>query len=332
MTGTSRLLTLTATAVIALGAAAGPSLAAQESGKGQAYGQKLMKQLKQAQRGEARSKAAKRAKQGDRVKHSQQAGLVKPPVRVKPPKADMRPVFVKPPKHGKSPVRVKPPKADVRPVFVKPPQHDRSPVRTNPPKADVRPVFVKPPKHDRSPVRVKPPKADVMPVFVRPPVPVKKAPHHAPPRYPKHVGSTPYRPMVPPERHYHNHNQRVVVHNHYNTGHRHYHHDDHGSYLLPFLAFGVTAAILTSQSHYGAAPAYPAYQEEVTFTTPRAPVGQPAVQPAPIEMAGPPASCVMTREYQTQISVGGQLVQGYGQACLQPDGSWYHGPAVPEPY
>jgi surface antigen len=40
----------------------------------------------------------------------------------------------------------------------------------------------------------------------------------------------------------------------------------------------------------------------------------------------------MTREYQTEILVGGELVPGYGQACLQPDGSWYRGPAVPESY
>ena len=55
-------------------------------------------------------------------------------------------------------------------------------------------------------------------------------------------------------------------------------------------------------------------------------------QPAPPADPGAPSSCVMTREYQTEISVGGQLVPGYGQACLQPDGTWYRGPAVPEPY
>ncbi len=59
---------------------------------------------------------------------------------------------------------------------------------------------------------------------------------------------------------------------------------------------------------------------------------QPAYQSAPPAVAGAPSSCVMTREYQTEISVGGQLVPGYGQACLQPDGTWYRGPAVPEPY
>ena len=47
------------------------------------------------------------------------------------------------------------------------------------------------------------------------------------------------------------------------------------------------------------------------------------------ETRGPAATCLMTREYQTQVVVGGRLVPGYGYACLQPDGSWYHGPAVP---
>jgi surface antigen len=34
----------------------------------------------------------------------------------------------------------------------------------------------------------------------------------------------------------------------------------------------------------------------------------------------------MIREYQTQITVGGRLVDAYGDACLMPDGSWERGP------
>ena len=59
---------------------------------------------------------------------------------------------------------------------------------------------------------------------------------------------------------------------------------------------------------------------------------QPTYQAAPPAASGAPSSCVMTREYQTEIAVGGRLVPGYGQACLQPDGSWYRGPAVPAAY
>ncbi len=43
------------------------------------------------------------------------------------------------------------------------------------------------------------------------------------------------------------------------------------------------------------------------------------------------ASCRQIREYQTTITVGGQSVPAYGQSCLQPDGSWKLGPAIPEP-
>ncbi|VAX08461.1 hypothetical protein MNBD_ALPHA03-925 [hydrothermal vent metagenome] len=42
-------------------------------------------------------------------------------------------------------------------------------------------------------------------------------------------------------------------------------------------------------------------------------------------------ACQQVREYQTTITVGGQSVPAYGQSCLQPDGSWKLGPAIPEP-
>ncbi len=34
----------------------------------------------------------------------------------------------------------------------------------------------------------------------------------------------------------------------------------------------------------------------------------------------------MIREYQARIVVGGREVEAYGDACLQPDGSWRTGP------
>jgi hypothetical protein len=34
------------------------------------------------------------------------------------------------------------------------------------------------------------------------------------------------------------------------------------------------------------------------------------------------ADCLQVREYQTEIVVGGRVVPAYGDACLQPDGSW----------
>ena len=119
MTGTSRLLTLTATAVIALGAVSGPSLAGQNRGKGQTYGQGLVNQVKQG-------KQTKRATQG---KPGQQAMLHQPPKHAKPSqgkKHKQQAGFVTPPMHGKQPKPVRVP-APVRPVVlpVKPPRHGK---------------------------------------------------------------------------------------------------------------------------------------------------------------------------------------------------------------
>ncbi len=110
------------------------------------------------------------------------------------------------------------------------------------------------------------------------------------------------------------HDKRVVVHKHKRKHRRSYD-------PWPLLAVvGITAAYL----HANAAQAQP----EVRYVEPLpAPVPQTvaAVQPEP---QGPTSTCLMTREYQTQIVVNGKLVDGYGDACLQPDGSWYRGPAV----
>jgi hypothetical protein len=101
--------------------------------------------------------------------------------------------------------------------------------------------------------------------------------------------------------------------------------DDH---LLPAIligAVGLTAIMLASQSQAAAPRPQP-----VTYVQP------PAPAPYPVTVAQAPdwqsASCLMTREYQTQITVGGRLVDAYGQACMQPDGSWLKGPAQAVPY
>lgn len=56
----------------------------------------------------------------------------------------------------------------------------------------------------------------------------------------------------------------------------------------------------------------------------------PAAVPPPTAAihptAVPPADCLMIREYQARIVVGGREVEAYGDACLQPDGSWRTGP------
>lgn len=59
---------------------------------------------------------------------------------------------------------------------------------------------------------------------------------------------------------------------------------------------------------------------------------QQYVPPAPPPQAyqprqGPASTCLQEREYQMTVIVGGKEAQAYGTACLQPDGSWYRGPA-----
>ena len=58
-----------------------------------------------------------------------------------------------------------------------------------------------------------------------------------------------------------------------------------------------------------------------------------SAQPLPAYgSAAPVYPCLQEREYRTPIMVGGKEVEGYGTACLQPDGSWRYGTAQPESY
>jgi hypothetical protein len=109
---------------------------------------------------------------------------------------------------------------------------------------------------------------------------------------------------------------------HHRHGHRHGPRHDYrystffGFYLAPRIAYPAPGAV--------APPAYPV-QPQPAYV-------QPAVVEAPPRDAEAPSTCLMTREYQTEIVVGGEVVPAYGEACLQPDGSWYRGPAIPERY
>lgn len=55
------------------------------------------------------------------------------------------------------------------------------------------------------------------------------------------------------------------------------------------------------------------------YTRPPAP--PPQARPVPRQNG-----CLMIREYQTKVVVGGKSVDAYGDACMQPDGSWRRGP------
>ena len=140
----------------------------------------------------------------------------------------------------------------------------------------------------------------------------------------RHVGEKRRRHHARDHRRNHRQDHARRGHKHRHYGHRHRRHDrwhrryghrrHHG--VWPFIGLHVYRSY--------EAPPPPAYLPP--------PPAYP-VQPAPAEQkvadAGPHATCLMTREYQTEILVGGELVPAYGQACLQPDGSWYRGPAVP---
>lgn len=56
-------------------------------------------------------------------------------------------------------------------------------------------------------------------------------------------------------------------------------------------------------------------------------VAEPAFDPALGSRQSASASCLQAREYTTTVTIGGEKVQAYGTACLQPDGSWLQGPS-----
>jgi hypothetical protein len=131
-------------------------------------------------------------------------------------------------------------------------------------------------------------------------------------------------------RHHYREHRRYHRHDHFRHGHKHRHHGrrhhrhGHEYGFWPYIGLHFYPSAGHAERIEAAPPAYPA-------RPPAYPV-QPAVVEQQVADAGPPSTCLMTREYQTEIVVGGELVPAYGQACLQPDGSWYRGPAVPEGY
>jgi hypothetical protein len=69
-----------------------------------------------------------------------------------------------------------------------------------------------------------------------------------------------------------------------------------------------------------------AQQQDSYPSQPYTPPPQPSYQSYQ-DYAPPASTCLQEREYQMQVIVGGKEAQAYGTACLQPDGSWYRGPA-----
>ena len=65
---------------------------------------------------------------------------------------------------------------------------------------------------------------------------------------------------------------------------------------------------------------------------PQATSTPPPSAPNVYASTAPVSPCLQEREYRTKIMVGGREVEGYGTACLQPDGSWRYGAAQPASY
>lgn len=116
-------------------------------------------------------------------------------------------------------------------------------------------------------------------------------------------GAHPY-PATYPRHHYWSHGG-------YRHGYGHPHRHYHGGVVYRYVPPPVI---------YYREPVRPAYVV----------VAPPAVTyraaPGYVTYSAPQAYC---REYMAPIVVGGHEVMGYGQACMQPDGSWQRGPLQP---
>ena len=141
--------------------------------------------------------------------------------------------------------------------------------------------------------------------------------------------------------HYNNHNKHHYYNNHkrhyYNhhnrwRGHYGYNHHNHGGrggeVALGMLTGGLLFYALTANQNKD----YHRNNNRTVYVQQQPVYVQPQQQWANTRPAQPQdSSCLQVREYQTTITVGGQNVPAYGQSCLQPDGSWKLGPAIPEP-
>jgi len=100
--------------------------------------------------------------------------------------------------------------------------------------------------------------------------------------------------------------------------HSHNNHNHDNNLWIGLLGGGILGYALGAYQHSNTAePAY--YPPAGTATS--------APTETRYETTYPGNTCLQQREYQTKITVGGKQVQGYGTACLQPDGSWRYGPA-----
>ena len=136
--------------------------------------------------------------------------------------------------------------------------------------------------------------------------------HYAPrgPYYPHYAGRGPYYPHY-----YHSYPCSTCgKNNHHNNNN-----NDNDKLWIGLLGGGILGYGLNAYQHSKTAD-----QGNSTQVT-----SEPPPQYA---NTAPANTCLQQREYNTKIMVGGKQVNGYGTACLQPDGSWRYGAAQPESY
>jgi hypothetical protein len=120
------------------------------------------------------------------------------------------------------------------------------------------------------------------------------------------------------DRHGYGHQQKHHHYKRYNKpgySYRRYDSDDDEKLLIGLLLGGVFGYAISNASQ-SAAPDPSPY--------PAASSPYPAL---PYSTGGSASTCLQEREYQMKVIVGGKAADAYGTACLQPDGSWYRGPA-----
>ena len=104
---------------------------------------------------------------------------------------------------------------------------------------------------------------------------------------------------------------------HYKHGHnyRRYDSDDDEELLIGLLLGGVFGYAISNASQAAAPDPAPYTSVASPYTA------------LPYGAGTSTSTCLQEREYQMKVIVGGKAADAYGTACLQPDGSWYRGPA-----
>ncbi len=101
--------------------------------------------------------------------------------------------------------------------------------------------------------------------------------------------------------------------------------------ILAAVAGGLAGAFLGNQIGKSLDKADQAYAEQASEQATNAPIGQTISWNNPESgnsgtitptRDGTDASGAYCREYQTTVTVGGEVQKAYGTACQQPDGSW----------